>query len=206
MSAVDFPDLVPAEIEFGLRHNVQVSTSDLSGYVQTVELPGARWVMTVTMPTLERANSQKFEAFIAKLRGGAVRASLPVFRRSAPLGSWAGAPAVENEIGSPSLVQNGNTLEVKNATAYATFNAGDYFNLGAGGQLLMVTEDAVADSGGRVQLAVAPSIRSAPATGVLLVSANPKIPLAMLTEPEQRWRVMPADLYEHALQFVEVFA
>jgi hypothetical protein len=174
--------------------------------VQTLELPGARWSLSLTMPPLTRnPDSAAMEAFIASLRGQAVRARMPLFKRTAPLGTWAGSPTVDNEVGSPTLSQTGTTLWTRNFSPFATVKKGDYFNLGSGGQLLMVTADATADSNGTAQLAVQPAIRSAPAHGLGLVSANPVVPLMILTDPHPRWRMKIADITEHALDFVEVF-
>ena len=206
MAYVSFPALVPASTEFGLKSNVQVSASDLSGYVQTSELPGARWTTSLRMPTLARdPDGAVFEAWIASLRGGAVRARIPVFQRGTPLGSWAGSPAVNNEVGSPTLSQTGNTLYVRAFTAAATVKKGDFFNLGSGGQLLMVTADATADGSGLAQLSVEPAIRTAPAHNTALVFTDPVVPYMILTDSHPRWRLQPAELGEYALDFVEVF-
>lgn len=207
MASVDWPSgLVPAEIEFGLKSNTQVHVSDLSEYVQTKELPGARWSMSLRMADLERADIAPLEAFLARLRGQAVRAIMPVFARSSPRGAWAGAPAVNNNVGSPELVQTGNSLEVSGFTAFTTVKAGDYFNLGTNGQLLMVTQDATADSGGRATLSVEPTIRTSPSHGTLLVFTDPVVPLMILTDPHPRWSIRPGDSHGFALDFVEVFA
>ena len=208
MPSVNWPSaLTPATMEMGIRFNCQVSVSDLSGYVQTLELPGARWTMSISMPPLERdSDGATMEAFIAKLRGQAVRAVMPVFRRETPLGTWAGSPKVNNEVGSPTLSQTGTSLQVQDFSAFATVKAGDYFNLGTGGQLLMVTEDGTADSSGLLTLSIHPAIRSAPAHLTALISASPVVPLMILTDPHPRWRVKPGDINEFALDFVEVFA
>lgn len=208
MASVNWPSaLVPASVEIGLRANTQVHVSDLSGYVQTVELPGARWTISLSMAPLERdGEASVLEAFIAKLRGQAVRAVMPVFSRSTPLGSWGGTPAVNNNVGSPDLSQTGTALEVSGFTAFTTYRAGTYFNLGSGGQLFIVTEDGTADSAGRATLAIQPPIRSAPAHGTLLVTSSPVVPLMILTDPHPRWRVKPGDMNDFALDFVEVFA
>jgi hypothetical protein len=207
MSSVNWPsNLTPAEIELGLKFNTQVSVSDLSGYVQTVELPGARWSMSLRMPPLERnGESSVMEAFIAKLRGQAVRAVMPVFNRSTVLGLWEGTPAVNNEVGSPTLSQTGTTLQCRDFTPFTTVKAGDYFNLGSAGQLLMVTEDGMADSNGLLQLSVQPAIRSAPSHLTVLDFTSPVVPLMILTDPHPRWRIKPADITEFALDFIEVF-
>jgi hypothetical protein len=126
MSSVDWPsNLTPSEIELGLKFNTQVSVSDLSGYVQTVELPGARWSMSLRMPPLERSGeSSVMEAFIAKLRGQAVRAVMPVFSRGTPLGGWAGSPKVNNDASSPTLSQTGTTPPLRLGITSTSVRAG----------------------------------------------------------------------------------
>jgi hypothetical protein len=208
MASVNWPSgLTPASIDLGIRFNTQVSVSDLSGYVQTCELPGARWTLGIAMAPLERSGqSALMESFLAKLRGQAVRAVMPVFSRLTPLGAWAGTPAVNNEAGSPTLSQSGTSLEVNGFTAFTTFKEGDYFNVGSGGQLLIVTADGMADSAGRATISFQPALRSAPAHGTLLVSTNPVVPLMILADPHPRWRIKPGDITDFALDFVEVFS
>lgn len=207
--SVNWPStLTPSAIEIGIKFNTQVHVSDLSGYVQTCELPGARWSMSISMAPLKRdSDAALLEAFIAKLRGQAVRAVMPVFSRATPLGLWGGSPVVNNNLGgSPSLQQTGTTLVVSGLTAFTTFRAGDYFNLGSGGQLLMVTDNGNADSNGTATLSIQPAIRSAPSQGTALVTASPVVPLMVLTDPHPRWRIKPGDINEYALDFIEVFA
>lgn len=210
MASIDWPTdlaIVPAEVELGILFNTQVSVSDLSGHVQTVELPGARWSMSLRMPDLLRADEAAFlEAFLARLRGQAVRAVMPVFGRSSPRGTWAGAPAVNNEVGSPTTLQTGSSLQVNGFTSGATFKRGDYFNVGAGGELKMVTADGSADGSGLATISFQPPLRSSPAHGTLLVSSSPKVPLMILTDPHPRWRLRPGDSSEFAMDFIEVFA
>jgi len=200
MAVIAFPALVPAEIQLGLRSNVQISTSDLSGYVQTVELPGARWTLSLRMPDLLRANAALMEAYIAQLRGGANRARLPVWTRLEPLGLWEGSPVVHG------ASQTGNTLNVRGFDPFTSVKQGDYFNLGTNGQLLMVAADGTSDSGGELAISVEPAIRTAVADATALVSSDPVIPYAILTDPHPRWRLRPGDFAEFALDFVEVFS
>jgi hypothetical protein len=204
--AVNWPSsLTPTTLEIGIKSNTQVSVSDLSGYVQTVELPGARWSMSISMPPLKREDSAALEAFIAKLRGQAVRAVMPVFSRSTPRGTWGGSPVVNNNAGSPTLSQTGTTLETSGFTAFTTVKAGDYFNIGSGGELHMVTDDATADSAGRATLSIQPAIRTAPAQSTALVFNSPVVPLMILTDPHPRWRITPGDINQFDLDFIEVF-
>lgn len=201
----------PKEWEFGLKYNTQISVSDLSGYVQTVELPGFRWTISLRMPGMARADGgATFEAFIAKLRGQANRAQVPVFRRSASRGTWGtspSAPKVNNEVGSPTLSQTGTTLQISNVSPFGTWKEGDYFNLGAGGQLLMVTADGQADSNGTGVVSLNTAIRSAPAHNLALVINNPVVPLMIVTDPYQKFgETADDDATNFSFDFVEVFA
>lgn len=212
MTTIVWPSaIIPVSVEWGIKANTQVFASDLNGSVQTVELPGARITCALRLPVLERADAALMEAFLAKLRGQANRAQIPLFGRLQPRGEWGGAPAVNNEVGSPTLSQTGTTLEASGLTPFTTGKAGDWFNLGAGGQLLMLTDDFTADSGGRSTLYVQPPIRTAPAHGTLLVTANPLLPTAILDDPHARWSIKPSGTIndghtEFNLAFTESFS
>jgi hypothetical protein len=199
--------LIPQELTFGIRFYTQIHVSDISGYISTVEMPdSARWTMNIIMPPLERGDAALMESFIARMRGQAIRSEMPVFARLAPRGSWAGSPVVNDTVlGSPSLTQTGTTLRVRGFTAFATFKEGDYFNLGEGGQLLMVTEDGTADSNGTATITFQPSIRTPPADGLALISTDPVVPQMILTDPHPKWRITPGDINQYALDFVETF-
>lgn len=209
MSTITWPSaVVPADFEFGLRSNTQVFVSELSGYVQTRELPGARWTVSIRMPPLERANGgADMETFLAKLRGQANRARLPIWRRASPRGTWAGSPVVDNEVGSPTLTQTGASLWLRGFSASATVKAGDYFNLGANGQLLMVVADGTADGGGDLQITFEPVMRASPADATAIVTTNPVLPFAVLSDPHVRWahNAQDPDGIAVSLEFIEVF-
>lgn len=211
MSTIIWPSaIIPSGIQAGIKANTQVFVSDLNGSVQTVELPGARWTFEIDLPVLERADARLMEAFIAKLRGQANRAEIPFYGRLVPVGTWAGTPRVNNEAGSPTLSQNGTTLVCDGFTAGAIIKAGDYFNLGTGGQLLMVTDDVTADGSGNATLSVQPPIRTAPADNTLLVSTSPVLPTAIMDDPHARWNIKPSGTpndghSQFRLSFTEVF-
>jgi hypothetical protein len=96
---------------------------------------------------------------LVALRGGANRVRVPVFARRSPRGTWAGSPVVNNDgTGSPTLSQTGSTLYVRGFSPFATYKAGDLFNLGLYGQLLMVKSSGLADSNGWAALSVEPPI------------------------------------------------
>jgi hypothetical protein len=202
----------PAAVEIGLKANTQIAVSDLSGYVQTRELPGARWSLSFRFTDMQMADAALLEAFLAQLRGQANRARVPLWGRGTRRGTWAGSPKVNNEFGSPTLSQTGHTLYANGFTAGATVKKGDYFNLGTGGQLCMVTDDATADGSGNMVLTVEPGIRVAPAHNTALVFADPVVPYMILQNPHPTWGVAaagaitnPNGLTDFSFDFIEVF-
>lgn len=211
MSTITWPSsIVPSRVRWGIKANTQVFVSDLNGSVQTVELPGARITCTLEMPPLEREDAAELEAFIAKLRGQANRAQIPVFGRLTARGVWGGSPVVDNEVGSPTLSQTGSTLYVRGLTAGTTGKKGTWFNLGSGGQLLQVLDDFTADGSGKAQLTVGPPIRTAPADGTALVITDPVLPKAILDDPHVEWELTPSgtpndNFAGFRLAFTEVF-
>lgn len=217
MTTITFPTLstgraVPVSARPGLRSNVQILVSDLSGYVQTRELPGARWMLSFRYTDLQDADAGLLEAFLAQLRGGANRARVPLWGRGRARTSGIGTLKVNNEVGSPTLSQTGHTLYVRNGTPGGIVKAGAYFNLGSGGQLCMVTSQATVDGSGLAALSVEPGIRVAPAHNTSLVFDDPVVPYMIPTDPTTGWDVKPggADLNpngltDFAFDLVEVF-
>ncbi len=207
MSVITFPTLsrVASTAEPGLKSNTQVMVSDLSGYVATRELPGARWTLAFRLPSLKRPDAGPVEAFLAQLRGQANRARVPLWGRKAPRGTWAGTPKVNNEYGSPTLVQVGNTLQCVFA-ANATVKQGDYFNIGTAGELKMITADGTADGSGNLLITFEPNLRVSPAHNTSLVFTNPVIPYMILQDPHVRWTLNEGGFTDFNFDLVEVFA
>jgi hypothetical protein len=217
MTTITFPTLsadqnAPMSVEIGIKPNTMVAVSDLSGYVQTRELPGARWSLSFRFQNMQKDNAALLEAFILQLRGQANRARVPLWGRTTRRGTWAGSPKVNNEVGSPTISQTGHTLYLRDFTAGANVKKGDYFNIGSGGQLCMMVADATADGAGLLTATVEPGIRVAPAHNTPIVSASPVVPFMILQNPHVTWGVQPggADinpngLTDFAFDLIEVF-
>jgi len=208
MSNITWPTLSAhaaslASCEFGLKSNTQVSVSELSGYVQTAELPGARWTLSGGYAPVERADAALLEVFLAQLRGQANRAVVPLFGRTTPRGTWAGTPAV-NEVGSPQM-QSATTLVCDGFTAGATVKKGDYFNIGSGGELKIATADGTADGSGNLTISFEPPTRAEAANNTLLISTGCTC-LMMAADPHAKWGRREGGFTEFAFDFVEVFA
>ncbi len=68
-----FPDIRPSSIEWWLDSNTLVHQSPLSRSTHTLELPGARWRVSMTFSNLRRPELDELSAFVNGLRGAAGR-------------------------------------------------------------------------------------------------------------------------------------
>jgi hypothetical protein len=63
----------PDTMDMGIVYNTQVSTSSLSNYVKTYELPGARWKIKLNYSNLQPNEARPLLAWLSDLRGAAGR-------------------------------------------------------------------------------------------------------------------------------------
>ena len=153
MSTITWPStdiFKPATFEIALRSNVLISTSPLSGAIQTVELPGARWVIVMTLDPVEWAEQAEREALFAQIAGQANRVALWHMVRPAPRGTMRGSPTLS------AAATAGDTSLSITTTAGATVLKGDMVKIGS--QLVQSTTDATADGAGALTLPIAPMV------------------------------------------------
>lgn len=192
---------------FGLLTNTQALESPLTGSVQTLELPGARWFLEATLRPMEReeqtSSEQDLEQWLALLtalmgRAGRVYGFDPGGRT--PRGSAGGSPVVNG--GS----QNGKTLAFQGAESHITgwLKKGDYFEVA--GELKKCTERIDTGSGGAGILQFVPPIRQSPANGTTIITANPKCTMMLASDNEAAWD-FDARVRDYGVTFklIEVF-
>lgn len=200
MTTLSWPTLTrsaPRVIDFSLVPNTQSFSSSLSGSVQTVELPGARWKISFTMENLAEADSALLQAFMVKLRGRAGRFYLHNFARSEPRGTQRGTPLVKGAL------QTGTTLVIDACTVGATLLAGDFFAVN--GELKMVVADATADGAGEMSLTFEPPLRSSPADNDALTLSSPTATF-MLAGDEMKWGTQPGKFSTFAVDAIEAWS
>lgn len=88
------PNITPDTQEFGIRYNTQVSSTSLSGIVQTVELPGARWFGSMSFRDLTTADSATLKAWLLELRGSSGRFYFGDLELTSSQGTISGSPIV----------------------------------------------------------------------------------------------------------------
>jgi len=158
-----FPPNLPASAEWQLVSNTQVTKSTFDGSVQTSELPGAKWHVSLTFPKQEPAAGRVLVAFLASLRGEAGRFYLHDHTLPTPRGTISGTPVVSGaaQIGA-SIMTSGWT---------GTLLAGDM--IGIGGELKMVTADVTGAGTTPVAVSFEPPLRNSPANGSAIVTNKP---------------------------------
>lgn len=150
-----------------IRSNVIVSVSGANGAIQTVELPGARWFITLTYPDSTIARRIKQEAFWAKVRGQVNRINMFHLFHKVPIGTMRGTPTV-----SSNTSQGASVIPV-HASAGATLLAGDI--VGINGQWCKLTDDVTFDGSGNANININVPIRAAITAGTSVIWDKPTI-------------------------------
>lgn len=200
MSILSWPTLTraaPRVLDWSLQPNTQSFQSPLSGAVQTVELPGARWKASFLMENLTEADSAAMQAFLVKLRGRAGRFSLYNFARDKPRGTQGGAPLVKG------AGQSGTTLIIDGCTVGATLLAGDYLEVN--GELKMVVASATANGSGEMTLTIEPPLRVSPADNAAVTLTQPKA-IFMLASDETKWNTQPGKFSSFPVDCIEAWS
>ena len=136
MPTLTFPSITPKSVSFGVRFSTQINTSPLSGAVQTVEVPGARWVADIEFSDLDSTETRELVAFLLQLRGAAGRFYLYDHSHRSAAGSNLAAGTVIVDVKEGSTIDTGTALGTHSTTTLqdttATFitddiiAAGDY--------------------------------------------------------------------------------
>ena len=188
---------IPASLTFGVKANTQVLVSPFNGTVQTLELPGARWVATLRFAPASERFAGPLRAWIASLRGQANRASLYNFAQPIPRGTAAGTPLVNG------ASQTGASLITDGWSAGVTLLKGDFFS--ANSELKMATADCTADGSGNMTITFEPPLRSAPSDNAAITFTRPTA-LFVLKDPETVWESNVDGVSMFDLDFVEAFS
>lgn len=156
MADITWPaGLVPSSTSMTLIENTAAFENPLTGTIQTLERPGARWSQSLSFNAMTGADRAELQAFLASLRGQANRAVLPVFGHT-NRGVGGGTPLVAG------ASQTGSSLNTDGWTASTVvLRAGDFFSVN--GELKMVTADCVSDASGNATIQFAPILRASPA-------------------------------------------
>lgn len=192
MAILTFPSsLIPDTIDFGIQYNTQVSGTSLSGIVQTVELPGARWKGSMNFRDLTLVDSAELKAFLLELRGAAGRFYIGDLSHTSPFNSVSGTP----------VIQAGSTARILTITGQTgSFSVGDYIQIhnDVDRELKMV----ISVSGN--DYTIEPLMRRTDYIGKTVYYNNPRGVFLLDSDDQASWAVRSkAKLSDISLSFIE---
>lgn len=194
MPATDWP----AEITFRAQTVAGVSESPFTFEQQVYVHQGERWLASVLLQPMKRADAEQWVAWLLALNGkeGTFLMGDPV--NTSPLGTWV-TPLVNG-----THAARVKTVAMKSMAAGATGKAGDWLQLGTGANshLHKVVQDFTADGGGLASVEIWPATRAA-------LSNNDAVDITgarglwRLASNEREWSIRRAQIYGIAFDCVE---
>lgn len=201
MSILNFPTLsqAPYSCKFVLMPNTQRFESPLNRTVQTLELPGARWKLTLEYKNISEVDARTFKAFLAKARGMAGRFYCWDWSHQSPFGTALGSGTVSGS------GQTGSTLLTHNWTPSQTnlLNAGDYFQVN--GEVKIITEVAQANGSGVATLTFEPPLRNSPPDDTVIVTYRPSCTFKLVDDEQDQITFDPDRVPSIKIEAAEVF-
>lgn len=160
-----------ATFRFIYRNAVGRNESPFNFAEQVYDWGGQIWEIEGTMPVMERATAEIFNAFLAALKGRKGTFLVPFPGQGTPLGLATGTPLVKggSQTGS-SLITDGWTVSQS-----PIIKAGSLFSLGTGTstRLYKILQDANSNGSGDATLDIWPDLRSSPADNAALDLTDP---------------------------------
>lgn len=193
---------LPRSAQWRVVDNLQrASESPLSGYTQTVSMPGAKWGWVLDFGDHDDARRQDVEGFLLRLSGREHRVSLWDLKRPRPRGTC----NLSGVTMAATAAQFATSLQLMGCGAGKTLLGGDWIGLAAG-QVVRVVANATADGSGLMTVEVRHMLRAAASSGSAVTLDRPSalyvLTESSLTVPRQPGRVQPG----FTVEFVEVFA
>ena len=183
MSTFAFPSITANNMTVRLVNNIARYPSPHTGAVQTKKRSAGYMMVDMAFTNLTTAERAEMVAFLAKLRGGQHRFTLPLHCEE-NRGTFGGAPLVNG------ANQKGGTITLDGATGSVTnwIRAGDIFQIG--NEIKICTADANSSSGGAVTIEFAPDIRTSPSDNSAVVVSG-AVGVFMLATDEQAFMNRP---------------
>lgn len=175
-------------VTFGLTPNTQVFTSPLNIVTQTLELPGALWFVTYTLPLMTFDTAAPWQSFLIELMGPSGRFFGFDHMRRTPRGifdSGSDTPLVD------AALQTGTSLTTdgwrNNGTGLLL--PGDYFEVPAAAQreLHMIVSSVDSDGAGLATLNFRPPLRSSPDNNAVIVLTDPVVEMMLVNDGQSVW-------------------
>lgn len=188
----------PKDASIGSVQNTIVSVTT-SGRVQTRQIDGQKFSITLDYPPMSRSNFAPIKAFIMKQR-----ARLNTFTVIPPIVSDAQGVAT-GTISVNGAISSGATTCAIDGMATSTndiLKAGDYFRFTGQDKVYMAVEDLDSDGTGSGTLTFEPPLRSDVANDVALIYDNVDFTVR-LSNDIQEYSIVTNDLYKYQIDLIE---
>ncbi len=189
---------VAQDASIGSAQNTIVSVTT-SGRVQTRQIDGQKFTITLDYAPMSRANFAPIKAFIMKQR-----AKLNTFTVIPPIVSNAQGVA-SGTISVDGAISAGATTCTIDGMATSTsdiLKAGDYFRFTGQDKVYMAVEDLDADGTGEGTLTFEPPLRSDVANDIALIYDNVDFTVR-LSNDIQEYSIVTNDLYKYQIDLIE---
>jgi hypothetical protein len=189
---------VASDAQIGSEQNTIVSVTT-SGRVQTRQIDGQKFTITLDYAPMTRANFAPIKAFLMKQRS-----RLNTFTIIPPVVSNAQGVA-STVISTDGAISSGaTTCTIDGMTISTTgiLKAGDYFRFSGQNKVYMAVEDLDADGTGSGTLTFEPPLRSDVANDVALVYDNVDFTVRLKNDI-QEYSIVTNDLYKYQIDLIE---
>ena len=189
---------VAKDAQVGSQQNTIVTVTT-SGRVQTRQIDGQKFTITLDYPPMTRANFAPVKAFIMKQR-----ARLNTFTVIPPVVSNAQGVATGTISVNGAITSGATTCTIDGMTTSTNgiLKAGDYFRFTGQDKVYMAVEDLNADGSDEGTLTFEPPLRSNVANDVALVYDNVDFTVR-LSNDIQEYSIVTNDLYKYQIDLVE---
>jgi hypothetical protein len=188
----------PQNASIGSEQNTIVSVTT-SGRVQTRQIDGQKFTLTLSYPPMTRQNFAPIKAFIMKQR-----ARLNTFTIIPPVisnaqGVASGTISVD---GSVSAGATTCTIDGMTVSTNGILKAGDYFRFSGADKVYMAVEDLDADGSGSGTLTFEPPLRTAVTDDTALVYDNVDFTVRLRNDV-QEYSFVTNNLYKYEIDLIE---
>jgi|DEB0MinimDraft_4_1074332.scaffolds.fasta_scaffold39448_3 hypothetical protein len=188
----------PQNASIGSEQNTIVSVTT-SGRVQTRQIDGQKFTLTLSYPPMTRQNFAPIKAFIMKQRSRLNTFTIipPVVSNAQGVAS--GTISVD---GSVSAGATTCTIDGMTVSTNGILKAGDYFRFSGADKVYMAVEDLDADGTGSGTLTFEPPLRTAVTDDTALVYDNVDFTVRLRNDV-QEYSFVTNNLYKYEIDLIE---
>lgn len=197
MATLELPTIGPDAEVWAIEYNTQTFTSDLNGAIQTAELPGARWSVSMTFSNRTGRSAWALQATLAKLQGRAGRFYVTPVDWEKRAGNASGTGLVATDAsGGTSIDTDGWGTEITDL-----FYAGSFFEVN--GELKMVTADVDSDVSGLATIEFSPPLRKPVTDGMQIRYIEPRCTMMLSDDDQANWNISAPVIYAVTIDAME---